>query len=119
MARTRIIGPKIREQTLAGLFEGLARLKTPNEAREFINLLLTPTEKERFGKRLQILKELRQAKPYKEIKEALGVTDNTIAGMSNVLKESPGGNLKILDELIRGDLLKGDQSLRFYARRGK
>ena len=119
MARTKIDERKVRERVLPRLFRAVASLKTPQKAKEFLDLLLTPTEKERVARRLSILKSLHQGAAYREIRQSLGATDNSIAEMSNLLKEAPEDPLKTLDKLIREDLLEKDKSLRFLSHQRK
>jgi len=119
MARTKIDERKVREEVLLRLFRAVSSLKTPQKAKEFLDLLLTPTEKERVARRLSILKSLRQDATYREIRQSLGATDNSIAEMSNLLKEAPESSLESLDKLIGEDLIEKDKSLRFLSRQKK
>ena len=117
MSRTKIDERKVRERVLPRLFRAVTALKTPQKAKEFLNLLLTPTEKERVARRLSILKSLRQGATYREIRQSLGATDNSIAEMSNLLKEASESPLETIDKLIREDLLEKDKSLQFLNHR--
>ena len=85
------------------------------DAKTLFNLLLSPTEKERISKRLGILKELRKDTSYKNIKAAYNVSDNSIAQMSNALKEAPVEALRIIDRLVKEDLVQKGNDLRFQS----
>lgn len=106
----------VRRTTLEAasrLEKSLALLADQREVQEFLNILFSPTEKERLAKRLEILKKLRQEIPYKEIKKDLKVSDNTIAEMSNALKEAPPQALRTVDRMLGEDLKEGETNLRF------
>jgi Trp operon repressor len=97
------------------LGEAFAVLEDAKKAQTLFNLLLSPTEKERISKRLGILKELRKDTSYKNIKAAYNVSDNSIAQMSNALKEAPAEALRIIDRLVKEDLIQKGNDLRFQS----
>lgn len=104
---------KMREELFSALSRAMVSTSNLDEVREFLDVVLTPTEKDHFGKRVEILKKLRQGVPYGEIKKSLRSTDNTIAKMSNLLKGASPRFLKFLDELVRQDLFQKGGGLRF------
>jgi len=113
MERTEIDKEKTGREILSHLEKGLTLLEKKEEVREFLDLLFSPTEKERVAKRFEILKKLRQQISYKEIKKILNVSDNTVAQMSNALKIASPQALKAIDRLIREDLEEAGVDLRF------
>lgn len=113
MERIKIDEEKTEREIYSRLEKGLALLEKKEEAAELLKLLFSPTEKERFAKRLEILKKLRKDSSYKEIKKTLNVSDNTIAQMSNALKVASPQALKTVDRLIREDLAEEGAGLRF------
>ncbi|MFW6109814.1 MAG: Trp family transcriptional regulator [Patescibacteria group bacterium] len=113
MVQTPIEEDNIRKKTIDRFYTAITSLKKRDNIVQFLNALLTPTEKERLAKRLEILKKLRRGSSYKEIRNSLSVTDNTIAEMSNILKEMTKKETKVLDKLIREDLLSEDKPLKF------
>ena len=113
MERIEINEEKTERKAMSRLEKGLALIANKKEVAEFLDLLFSPTEKERFAKRLEILKELRKKTSYKEIKRNLKVSDNTVAQMSNALKVASPQALKTIDRLIREDLTEEGAGLRF------
>ena len=105
----------MERELMSRLEKGLALLESKEEVGEFLALFFSPTEKERFAKRLEILKKLRKETPYRKIKKDLHISDNTIAQMSNALKVASPQTLKTIDRLIREDLKEGETGLRFSA----
>ena len=103
----------MREELFLALSHAIVSASDVGGAQEFLDVILTPSERENLGKRLSILKKLRREIAYREIKKSLGSTDNTIAKMSNLLKEASPRFLKFLDELVRQDLFQKDEGLRF------
>ncbi len=95
------------------LGDAFAFIQDTEKSQILLKLLLSPTERERVAKRLAILKELRRDTSYNKIKESLKVSDNTIAQMSNALKQSPAKSLKLIDKLIKTDLLKEGEGFKF------
>ncbi len=106
---------KLNRELSFRLGEAFAVLENTKKAQILFDLLLSPTEKERISKRLAILKELRKATSYKGIKSTYHVSDNTIAQMSNALKEAPAEALRVVDRLIKEDLVQKGDDLRFQA----
>jgi len=110
--------PKIeKELKIRNLFNSLAKafgsINREERSKVFLELILSPTEKERIAKRVAILKELRRGSSYEEIKKNLDVSDNTIAQMSNALRQAPSQALRIIDELIKQELIEKGEELRF------
>ncbi len=106
---------KLNRDLSIRLGEAFAVLEDSKKAHALFGLLLSPTEKERISKRLGILKELRKDTSYKKIKSAYHVSDNTIAQMSNALKEAPAEALRVIDRLVKEELVQKGNDLRFQS----
>ncbi len=104
---------RLQRDLLHQLGEAFALVQNSEKSKGLLNLLLSPTEKERIAKRLAILKELRRETSYSKIKETLNVSDNTIAQMSNALKQASADSLRLIDKLVKEDLLDEGKSLKF------
>jgi len=71
---------------LESLFaQTVSDLKTPEEAREFINDFFFPSEKESFVKRLALIYWLKKGRGYSNIKQNLKVSSATIASAQTLL----------------------------------
>ena len=106
---------KLNRDLSLRLGAAFAVLEDSKKAQILFTLLLSPTERERISKRLAILKKLRKDTSYKKIKTDYHVSDNTIAQMSNALKEAPAEALRIIDRLVKEDLLQKGSDLRFQS----
>lgn len=82
----------------------LADLKNPADVQNFIEDLLSPTEKVMLTKRLAIAILLAKGYTYDEIDEKLKVSRSTIMNVSFWLKYGKTGYLKSVEKII------GDQS---------
>lgn len=106
---------KLNRDLSCRLGDAFAALEESKKVQILLKVLLSPTERERISKRLAILKELRKDTSYKKIKAAYHVSDNTIAQMSNALKEAPAEALRIIDSLVKEDLIQKGDDLRFQS----
>jgi len=80
----------VEAQILNTLYQLVADLKTPKEAKLFLEEILTPTELIIFAKRLATACYLVDGTTYQKIKEILGLSSATIAGIEQNLKKSAG-----------------------------
>jgi|GEM_PF-403668 len=80
----------VEAQILNTLYQLVADLKTPKEAKLFLGEILTPTELIIFAKRLATACYLADGTTYQKIKEILGLSSATIAGIEQNLKKSAG-----------------------------
>jgi len=71
---------------LEALIEAFLQLKTKDQALNFLKGILTPSELEEIGMRLQIVKMLRKGVPQHKIAEKLGVGVATVTRGSRELK---------------------------------
>jgi len=113
MERLDLDSKKREREIIHKLEKSLALLNSRKSVHEFLPLLFSPTEKERLAKRLEIIKRLRRGVSYREIKKELEVSDNTIAQMSNALKEASPQALITVDRLLAEDLKENGTGLRF------
>ncbi len=74
----------------------LTSIKDSKQMAEFLDDLLTPTEKEELPKRLQIVKMLLQGVPQREISEKLGVGIATVTRGARELKKKNSAFRKFL-----------------------
>ena len=77
----------------------LTSIKDSKQMAEFLDDLLTPTEKEELPKRLQIVKMLLQGTPQRETSEKLGVGIATVTRGARELKKKKSAFRKILETL--------------------
>jgi len=98
---------KLTESRLYKLFwETIADLKTAIKVEEFLNDLLTPTEKIMLSKRLAIAVMLLEGYDYVSIRSILRVSPGTIGNISLWLKYSGSGYRKALEKLIRKEKIE-------------
>lgn len=76
-------------------------IKTPTEAKNFIEDLLSPTEKIMLIKRLAIAVLLTKGKTYDYIDHTLKVSRATIMTVSLWLKHGKGGYIKVVDNILK------------------
>jgi len=83
------------------LFEAVASLENPEEARVFLRDLCTPAEIQAMGERLHIASLLiKQDLSYREISELTGASTTTIGRVARFLREEDyGGYQKVLQRL--------------------
>lgn len=79
------------EKYLQQFIKTIQGYKDEKQLRKFLSAILTPKELDELPKRLQIIKQLKQGIPQREISEKLGVGVATITRGS---KELQKGNFK-------------------------
>ena len=82
-----------KEKALASAF---LKLKTEQEAANFLRDLLTIKEFEEFANRLEMARLLKQGMSYKAIAKKIGVSTTTVTRTANWLFRGCGGYDKIL-----------------------
>lgn len=80
------LDPKTKAQIDNDFYRTLIGLKSRGEARDFLEGLLTPTEKIMLSKRLGIAILLARGLPYRTIMDILKVSNATIGRVSTWLK---------------------------------
>lgn len=86
-------------KSAAYLYEAIANLETPAEAKRFLEDLCTPTELQAMKDRWWVVKFLRQGKPYRKIYDLTGVSLTTISRVARTLELGEGG-YKLLAERL-------------------
>jgi len=72
------------------LFQTLADIKKPQEAKLFLKQLLSETELSVLTKRFGIAYLLNKGKNYREIKDSLKISSATISSIADELKKGEG-----------------------------
>ncbi len=73
----------------------ITKLKSENDLQDFLNDLLSPTEKAMLAKRLAIAVLLAKGYGYEIIKDSLKVSSGTISKVALILNESNGYRIAI------------------------
>lgn len=81
--------PTPRQRTQ--LYELIARVATPKEARILLEDLLTPQELDQLTERWQLVQLLAAGTPQREIAKQLGVSIATVTRGSRMLQHGSGG----------------------------
>ena len=95
------IPEKIYQRILEIFLKTLIGLKNKKDAEQFINDLLTPTEKVMLVKRLAIAFLLEREYDYRTISKILRVSLPTIASVNSARKYGGKGYQKIMTKLLR------------------
>src|SRR5687768_9148529 len=77
-----------RQELVAPLVEALSHIRKPDEIRDFLGRLLTPSEVVMISRRFQIANLLVQGASYYSVREKLGVGFSTIQTVENWLTHS-------------------------------
>lgn len=97
----RILDENLEKCIFSILLTTIMNIKSQQEALNFLEDILSPTEKTMIIKRLAIAILLSKGYTYDEIDHTLKVSRNTIMGVSNFLKHSQtGGYRKIAQRII-------------------
>lgn len=73
------------------LFEAIAKIKTPEEARKFFLDLCTPKEIEAMADRWLAVDSIKKGKPYRQIYDETGVSVTTVGRVARCLMLGEGG----------------------------
>lgn len=85
------------EFSTGALADGLAALRSPDEARALLRDLCTPAEIRSLAERWQVARLLDGgAMTYREIHDATGVSTTTIVRVARFLKEEQNGGYRLL-----------------------
>ncbi|KAA2284523.1 YerC/YecD family TrpR-related protein [Arenimonas fontis] len=84
---------------LDALIEALLSLRTPEEARAFLDDLCTPAELEALADRWRVVPLLAADLPYREIHERTGVSVTTIGRVARCLEMGAGGYRLVAERL--------------------
>lgn len=78
-------------RALAGLCNALLAMETPDEMRDLLADLTTPSELEAMADRWRVVPLLQKGIPYREIHERTGVSVTTIGRVARYLTGGNGG----------------------------
>ncbi|OGY25513.1 MAG: hypothetical protein A2Z11_03745 [Candidatus Woykebacteria bacterium RBG_16_43_9] len=95
--------PKLLDKLTKDFYKSVLDQDNYNGLVNFGDRIFTPTELEALGKRLGILKMLRQDLSYWEIKDKIKVTNSTINKMANILKKADKRFIETLGRLVEED----------------
>lgn len=85
----------IDKQLRVTLWQALSELSNKEEVSQFLEDLLTRTERTMLSKRLYVALLLEKGYSYGEIKQVLKVSSSTIGSVNNMLKEGQGYKLVV------------------------
>lgn len=98
----RYLDKELESKIFEVFLKTIVDIKTSIEAKNFIEDLLSPTEKIMLIKRLAIAVLLTKGKTYDYIDHTLKVSRATIMTVSLWLKHGKGGYKKVIDRIIEG-----------------
>ena len=101
------VNKKVAKKIFASLYQVLADLHRPDQVANFLNDILSDTEKTVLAKRLGIALYLSKNKSYDAIRKDLKVSSATIASVQKWLEES-GDGLSLAIKTIEADEWAGD-----------
>lgn len=84
------INPRIEKQIFNIFYQVISDIKTPQEAKAFLEDILTKTELEAFAKRLAVAHYLERGRTYDNIKKNLAVSSATIATVQEQMGKGKG-----------------------------
>ena len=73
------------------LYEAIAAIKNPEEARKFFQDLCTPTEIQAMADRWRVVDSIKKGKPYRQIYDETGVSVTTVGRVSRCIMLGEGG----------------------------
>lgn len=77
----------LQNQIDALFYQTLADIKSPEEAKTFVNDFLSETERDNLAKRLAIAYWLKKGRSYKNIKDNLKVSSATVAAVQTIVNK--------------------------------
>jgi len=97
----RVLNQKTSEKILDLFFQSLLKNKTQKEIKNFLDVLLTPTEKMMLAKRIAVLYLILQGIDHRTISNLLKVSTATVAKFSIILKFENERTKKVLQKIIK------------------
>lgn len=97
----RLLDKELGNRIFEVFLKTIVDIKTPIEARNFIEDLLSPAERVMIMKRLAIAILLTKGKTYEYIDHTLKVSRATIMTVSLWLKHGKGGYGKVVDSILK------------------
>ncbi len=102
----RELSSKVKRQLQEALWQAIIRVTTSNDAEQFINDLLTETEKVMLAKRLAIALLLEKGYEYRTIRDVLKVSTGTIMMVGDRLRREGWGFRQVSQKLERDRKIK-------------
>jgi len=90
---TKTINSTLKKELTQTLYQLIADLKHPDEAKDFLDAFLSPSEQLALLKRVSIAYYLKKGRGYKNIKNNLKVSSATIAGIQELLETHKGAQV--------------------------
>jgi TrpR-related protein YerC/YecD len=87
------------EEAERSLYDAILALRTPQEAKQFIEDLCTPTERQAMADRWRVIEAIDAGIPYRTISEQTGVSVTTIGRVARCLAMGTGGYRMIYERL--------------------
>jgi len=84
------INQRLEKQIFNIFYQVIADVKTPQEAKTFLEDILTRAELKAFSKRLAVAHYLERGRNYENIKNALKVSSATVATVAEQMKKGKG-----------------------------
>lgn len=97
----RVLDKELEDKIFEVFLKSIVNIKTPVEAKNFVEDLLSPTEKIMIIKRLAIAVLLTKGKTYEYIDHTLKVSRATIMTVSLWLKHGKGGYRKVVESILK------------------
>jgi TrpR-related protein YerC/YecD len=91
--------PKAK-QNFTMLFEAVALIQSPSEAKDFLQDLCTPAELTAMSDRLRVIAPILDKTPYRQIHQQTGVSVTTIGRVARYLTHGSGGYQRIWQRLM-------------------
>ncbi len=102
----RFIKKDLEQKINSLLHEAVSSVQSSTESAQFLDDLLTPTEKIVLAKRLAIAYLLLKGYPYAAIESTLKVSNSTVSFVALMLKYKSEGLRKVINKLIKQKELK-------------
>jgi TrpR-related protein YerC/YecD len=83
--------PLFQTEIADQLYEAIAQLHTPDEAKKFFEDLCTPAERQALADRWHVVDSIKKEIPYRTINKETGVSVTTIGRVARTLLEGAGG----------------------------
>lgn len=91
------------------LFEAIAQIQDAGEAQQFFEDLCTPAERQAMADRWQVVKPLKEGKPYREIYDDTGVSITTVGRVARCINFGTDG-YNLIYERIKNHAKKKTQN---------
>ncbi len=90
---------ELNSKEMKELYEAFLKLKTKGECKKFLRDLCTIAELRAMSERLQVVKQLEQKIPYREISKNTGASTATVTRVAHWVHHGMGGYKLVLDRM--------------------